>query len=359
MNKEYEYENELSIDGKLLCSICLNPFTQPKLTLCEHIFCRNCLELWLKTKSTCPLCRQIIRKKDIKSLNDQNILKKINQLYVKCLLCEQTKIRRKNFNYHVNNQCSKVVISCPINNLKCSWKGQREDSQSHEINCSYQTNSHIEKIENLINQCPINSKISLNNQQITDADIPLIIKLAIKIKECKILDLSRNEINSDGIFQLAKSLENNKTLKVLSFYESSLTEISILYLAEKLSLNNSLLKWLDLESTNVNDISAEYLAIMLIKNTTLTGLWLSNNQIGYHGVKMLASAIINYNTKLKYLDLENNPLINDSSLDDLIKMIKYNQSLKTVYLNNCQLSITSQIKLRDLAKTKIHFRLIL
>jgi len=63
IDKEFEYENELSIDSKLLCSICLNPFLQPKWTPCKHIFCSDCIELWLKKDSSCPICRQIIRKK--------------------------------------------------------------------------------------------------------------------------------------------------------------------------------------------------------------------------------------------------------------------------------------------------------
>jgi len=211
----------------------------------------------------------------------------------------------------------------------------------------------------LINQYPLNSKICLRNQQLTDADIPIIVKSAILNKQCKILDLGNNEIISYGLLQLAESLQNNTTLKVLSLHQNSISEIGIQHLAEKLSADNFGLKWLDLESTNLTDTSVKHLAMMLITNKSLTGLWLSNNQIGYHGVKMLTSVLVYYNITLKYLDLENNQSINDSSLDCLIDMIKQNQSLKTVYLNNCQLSITSQTKLRDIANTKTNFRLFL
>ncbi|CAF5148770.1 unnamed protein product, partial [Rotaria sp. Silwood1] len=88
--------------------------------------------------------------------------------------------------------------------------------------------------------------------------------------------------------------------------QNSLSEIGIQYLSTKLSLNNSALKWLDLESTDLNDNCAAYLAIMLKTNKSITGLWLSNNRIGYHGVEMLALALTYYNTTLKHLDLENN-----------------------------------------------------
>jgi Ran GTPase-activating protein (RanGAP) involved in mRNA processing and transport len=220
-------------------------------------------------------------------------------------------------------------------------------------------NSNIFRIENLINQYPSNSNISLRDQKLTDNDISIVIKSAIINKQCRILDLGHNEIKSPGILQLAESLQNNTTLKVLSLHQNSLSEMSILYLVEKLSLNNSVLKWLDLESTNLTDTSAEYLSIMLIKNKSLTGLWLSSNQIGYHGIKMLTSALIHYNTTLKYLDLENNPSINDSSFDCLMDMIQQNRSLKKLHLNNCQLSMTNKTKFRDIANTKTNFRIFL
>ena len=46
----------------LICTICLEVFTEPKLLLCFHTFCKKCLETTLekseqKEKLTCPLCR--------------------------------------------------------------------------------------------------------------------------------------------------------------------------------------------------------------------------------------------------------------------------------------------------------------
>ncbi|XP_064405789.1 E3 ubiquitin-protein ligase TRIM71-like [Halichondria panicea] len=52
------------LDAKLECSICLDPFKQPKLLPCYHVFCKSpCLEK-LVTKDgrslTCPTCRHIV-----------------------------------------------------------------------------------------------------------------------------------------------------------------------------------------------------------------------------------------------------------------------------------------------------------
>lgn len=43
------------------CSICLDPLDQTlQETKCKHTFCGQCLDTWLATNSTCPLCRTSI-----------------------------------------------------------------------------------------------------------------------------------------------------------------------------------------------------------------------------------------------------------------------------------------------------------
>ena len=42
------------------CSICIEKFTNNKkvcLTICNHYFCSECLEEWIKHTKNCPLCR--------------------------------------------------------------------------------------------------------------------------------------------------------------------------------------------------------------------------------------------------------------------------------------------------------------
>jgi hypothetical protein len=137
---DYEYENESLIDSKLLCAICLNPFNKPKITLCEHIFCEYCIGLWYKKSKTCPMCRQVSQEKDLKTVKNQTILNKLDQLQVTCLLCQQKGLKRNDFNYHIDNECPKAIVSCQTNGMKCSWKGKREDLQYHRTICSYKSN---------------------------------------------------------------------------------------------------------------------------------------------------------------------------------------------------------------------------
>ncbi|KAL9109301.1 MAG: hypothetical protein Q9227_006056 [Pyrenula ochraceoflavens] len=40
------------------CTLCLEPFRDPSVTTCGHVFCWTCVQDWVKEKAECPLCRQ-------------------------------------------------------------------------------------------------------------------------------------------------------------------------------------------------------------------------------------------------------------------------------------------------------------
>lgn len=42
------------------CTLCLEPFRDPSVTTCGHVFCWTCIQDWVKEKAECPLCRQAI-----------------------------------------------------------------------------------------------------------------------------------------------------------------------------------------------------------------------------------------------------------------------------------------------------------
>lgn len=142
-NNQYKYENESSIHSKLICTICLSPFNKPVSTRCGHTFCICCIQQWLEEKSSCPICRHILAENYYTNIINQNILEEVNQLEVKCTLCEQNNIKRQDFDYHVNHQCTKAVISCPAADKQCSWTGQRKDLPAHEKICCYRQNQRI------------------------------------------------------------------------------------------------------------------------------------------------------------------------------------------------------------------------
>lgn len=40
------------------CTLCLDPFKDPSVTSCGHVFCWTCARDWIREKPECPLCRQ-------------------------------------------------------------------------------------------------------------------------------------------------------------------------------------------------------------------------------------------------------------------------------------------------------------
>ena len=74
-------------------------------------------------------------------------------------------------------------------------------------------------------------------------------------------------------------------------------------------------------------------------------------------IEYLVNILADYNLTLEWLFLNSNKLITDSSIDDFIHMLKRNNTLKTLYLNNCNLSEITKRKLLQITKTKQDFDL--
>ncbi|XP_076876527.1 E3 ubiquitin-protein ligase RNFT1 [Brachyhypopomus gauderio] len=43
-----------------VCPLCQSEFRQPRVLLCQHIFCDECIALWINQEKTCPLCHTVI-----------------------------------------------------------------------------------------------------------------------------------------------------------------------------------------------------------------------------------------------------------------------------------------------------------
>ncbi|CAF1288881.1 unnamed protein product [Rotaria magnacalcarata] len=100
----YTYENETEISSDVKCPICLDPFQLPlRDVYCGHTFCFQCIRTWLKRKQSCPICRQHFNK--FVRINDERILKELDQIHVQCIYCNQTNIKRNSFNDHMSYEC--------------------------------------------------------------------------------------------------------------------------------------------------------------------------------------------------------------------------------------------------------------
>lgn len=48
-------------DQQRKCTLCLEPFKDPSVTTCGHVFCWECIQDWVREKAECPLCRGEVR----------------------------------------------------------------------------------------------------------------------------------------------------------------------------------------------------------------------------------------------------------------------------------------------------------
>jgi Ran GTPase-activating protein (RanGAP) involved in mRNA processing and transport len=209
------------------------------------------------------------------------------------------------------------------------------------------TSYNNSKLEQLIEACPNDSEIDLNGKLLIDRDMDIIFKKAIIEKKCRKLRLEKNDITGKGATTLASVLFNNTTLMELYLSKNRISDMGVHALVQTLSISNSTLKSLDLQSNNITDEGAEYLSEMLKTNKTIILLGLGFNEISDHGVQLLANSLTYHNESLQELFLSSNKSISDTSVPSLIEMLRYNPSLKALWLKDCSLTRTAATKLKQ------------
>jgi chromosome segregation ATPase len=139
-NCNFEYMNESSINEYLKCELCKKPFTDPVSTPCKHIFCGGCIENHLKSGSICPKskCHQPLSAKNLETLKRGIAPQMLDEIAVKCTLCQQTDIRRGKFPDHITKHCTKTTLRCLAADINCSWTGPRDQLNQHSTTCVFQ-----------------------------------------------------------------------------------------------------------------------------------------------------------------------------------------------------------------------------
>ena len=119
------------------CLICQNIYTNPeKLTNCGHIFCKNCIENYMKNQINsknkniqCPLCRNPFSPQDI--IRDNSLL---NEMKQKSIKCECGNIMFLNeYNTH-SETCQKV-----LNDMQNQLKNKKIEIRQDKIQKNRQT----------------------------------------------------------------------------------------------------------------------------------------------------------------------------------------------------------------------------
>ncbi|XP_057213935.1 RING finger protein 151 [Triplophysa rosa] len=132
----YEVEQFVDTpDHDLICVICRAVICCPVRLTCNHVFCKECILLWMKRQVKCPCCRKSIDQNQMLVLF--RLSKSIGRLTIKCRNqqqgCRATFPLSSEY-LHISN-CPYELQLCPYDG--CGEQVMRKDAQAHEQSCSY------------------------------------------------------------------------------------------------------------------------------------------------------------------------------------------------------------------------------
>lgn len=202
-----------------------------------------------------------------------------------------------------------------------------------------------------------NAKMDLRHRQISGLDMGIIVQQGVIDRQASELELQQCEINDQALSILVHALDGNTTLTKLNLGHNPITDVGVGLLADLLATNRTALAKLHLVDIKITDQGTGYLADMLKHNQTLIALSLFQNRLTDRGVQQLAEALAASNTCLKCLYIQDNKGVTDASVDSLINMFQYHQSLEIVDLQKCGLTPSGIRRLQQVANLKKNFQL--
>ena len=252
MNETYEYMDEESINKDLICSICELPFNDPSYAPCGETFCHQCITRWVQRgNNSCPHCRQPLLTTALRR-TPRSLRNMLDRLQVKCIACGQTEINRGNFDDHIQKVCPKTIVSCPSEDSKCPWRGQRDQIHQHLVDCRFVPMRAI--ITQLINE---NQKLlNLVDQHTTQTvEKENVMKKLLETSEQQEIQIGTHEKEK----QQWRDLVNQQTIKIARQQEMLKKSLQVLeqqkIQIEKNQIDNQQLK--DLVNIQTKEIVAQ------------------------------------------------------------------------------------------------------
>ncbi|CAF2133607.1 unnamed protein product [Rotaria magnacalcarata] len=140
-NNFYEYIDRASIDENLICEVCHNPFLDPVVTQCGYTYCGPCIEQNIKSGSHCPSqsCNQLLSADHLTpNPTPRLIISMLDNLRVRCRLCGETNVNRRNFDEHLQGSCPERRIDCSAKDVGCPWSGPKNEHNEHVKMCIFE-----------------------------------------------------------------------------------------------------------------------------------------------------------------------------------------------------------------------------
>ena len=198
------------------------------------------------------------------------------------------------------------------------------------LKCSYESNKMESIVQRKLQQINFNC-VNFIDCHLTAVDCSSLVNV-INVQQISHLDLSFNNIGPLGCFEICKLLKESQ-LSWLNLTHNQLTDEAANYLAEAINNNNCQLRTLDLSENNISDIGAQHLADAINDNSCqLRMLDLSANGISDIGAQHLAKAINNNNGQLRTVDLSYNQHITEAGKQETHNLLSNSQSKRKLIL---------------------------
>ena len=198
-------------------------------------------------------------------------------------------------------------------------------------------------------------KIQQAKQKLEQIDAQKLISSLCILEKVKVIDLENNNIDEDALFELATVLHSNNVLEQLWLRGNKLNTAGALYILNSLEYLTTL-RVLDLSYNNIGSESADGIAAVINNNPLINQLWLDGNDLYCTGTIIICNSLKKIRT-LCILSLCNNGITDDVA-DELSAVITQNVLLEDLLLSNNQLhytgikiiagSLSQLIKLRKL-----------
>ena len=183
--------------------------------------------------------------------------------------------------------------------------------------------------------------VSLTSSSLDDNIIDIFLS-SLLMKRIRYLNLSKNNLENKAMYFLNKFLIKNQTLSFLYLNNNkNITVEGIKLITNALQMHPNLLK-LDISNIFLEGCG-QFISLLLFENKCLKELNLRNTGLSKTDMNYIASKLIGDKAKLIYLDLGLNQSMDDEGLKEIGRIISNNKSLKFIGLDGLNLTMNNYL----------------
>ena len=295
------------------------------------------------------------------SLNDDGVIN-IAQSLCKHSALKVLNLQKNNITEEAAEALASIISS---NNLEALYLGNNQlKLNAIKLSTAFKNKSSLKLLDLANNKIPeqvadeLSAAIIANNSleklwlgcNHLGSSTVMIANALKEISTLKELNLNDNKNVSEQLAPAITSIiVRNTLIERLSLSNNNLNDDGVMKIAQSLC-KHSKLKSFNLRCNNITEKSAEALASIISSNTGLEELYLGNNLLQL-GVIKISTALKNISS-LKVLDLNNNN-IPDQVSDELAAAIRANNSLEKLWLSNNHLGLSTVMIVNALKKLSL------